>query len=66
MRQGAKSRQMCVLKAMFGMFYGWAAIKYATNSYLCYFLWLCKRKGSRNPKHSLRSYSGTLPAPKKR
>ena len=46
MRQGAKSKQMCVLKAMFGMFYGWAAIKYATNSFLCYFLWLCKRKES--------------------
>ena len=31
MRQGAKSKQMCVLKAMFEMFYGWAAIKYATK-----------------------------------
>ena len=37
MRQGAKSKQMCVLKAMFGMFYGWAAIKYATKGSFCPF-----------------------------
>ena len=63
MRQGAKSKQMCVLKAMFGMFYGWAAIKSATNSFLCYFLWLCKRKESNQRNAVSLALAGDFRAP---
>ena len=60
MRQGAKSKQMCVLKAMFEMFYGWAAIKYATKgSFRPFFAPAAPKKGPKKRRGEFRRLRAT-------